>query len=789
MSKEIERPVRWLAVFAVVVAGAWGAGPGLQAAEIEEIVVTAEKRESSLQETPVAVTAVSRETIEVRGLDDFQQLQFVVPALVFNELADMAQMTMRGVGVDISEMSAEPGVALHTDGVYRGGLVSSSSLLFDVERIEVLRGPQGTLFGRNSTGGSLNVVTRLPGEEPAFSAAALYGDYDRKRVEVSGDVPINPGVFAVRAAIAYDERDGYAKNRLLDRREDDAEALLAKVSAVINPSDRVEIVLRAEYTDSEVGGPPLVVTDDHPVPPLLLSTGNPGGILSVPGTLCGPVSCAEALGLQLSRPGVWSSDPRNPYSTGGFNSKRESYGLSGVLSWDLSEDVELKSITAYFEIDQDCPMQSIDGSDIDALTMGCFQDNKEWSQEFTLSGRSGKLDWIGGAYYYESDISELWDYELPAFQATFEAIFGLFGGFGGPLPPGSLAAFGAKLDGSPSPVPFLQFNIFQDTTSIAAYGQATYNFTDRLRGTAGLRWTEDEKDYGQSVVNNLGGDFCLGLELNDKWSEVTGKLGVDFDLEANTMLYGSVSTGFKSGGFNGGTCNNRFDPETLMAYEVGSKSRFLDNAMQLNLSAFYYDYEDYQARLFINNASVVENASDAKTYGFEAELLWLATERFRMDSSISLLKAEFKDFLSTDPLNPHIGDNCDATGLGCKQQLKGNDLLRSPGTKFTLSAEYDLPLGGAGKLTLRGEYSHTDKLYHDVFNNDFAQQDEISMGNARLIWTPAAASMEGIRVVAFVENISDEEFISIHTPNATTGGTISQYGPPRTWGVSIRYAR
>ena len=164
---------------------AWGVAA--HAAEIEEIVVTAEKREASLQETPIAVSAVSRETIETRGLDGLRQVQFAVPALMFNELADMAQMTMRGVGVDISEMSAEPGVAMHTDGVYRGGLVSSASLLFDLERIEVLRGPQGTLFGRNSTGGGVNVVTRLPGEEPSFNANVLYGDYDRTRVEISGD--------------------------------------------------------------------------------------------------------------------------------------------------------------------------------------------------------------------------------------------------------------------------------------------------------------------------------------------------------------------------------------------------------------------------------------------------------------------------------------------------------------------------------------------------------------------------------------------------------------------------
>lgn len=757
-------------------------------AEIEEVVVTAEKRESALQDTPLAVSVVSRETIEVRGLDDFQQLQFMVPGLVFSEVADMAQMTMRGVGVDISEMMAEPGVALHVDGVYRGGLVSSSSLFHDVERIEVLRGPQGTLFGRNSSGGSLNVISRLPGEEPAFSASALFGDYDRTRFEVSGDAPIVPGMFAVRGAVVHDERDGYATNRFTGEEEDEAESTIAKLSAVITASDSVEIILRGEYMDGEVGGPPIVVTDDHPVAPLFLSTGNPGGILSIPGTFCGAMSCEDAFGLTLSPAGVFSDDPRNPFSTGRFHSEREAYGVSAEIGWDVSDSLQFKSISSYYDVEQNCEKVSIDGSNIDSLVQGCFQDNQEWSQEFTLSGQTGALDWIAGVYYYESDMSELWDYELPAFQATFEALFGIFGG-GGPLPPGSLAAFGTKLDGSTSAVPFLQFNVFQDTTSIAGYGQATYNFSDQLRGTLGVRWTEDEKDYSQTVVNNLGGDFCVDLELDDEWSEVTGKAGLDYDMSESTMVYGSVSTGFKAGGFNGGSCNNVYDPENLLAYEIGSKSRFLDNSMQLNLTAFYYDYEDYQARLFINNASIVENAADATTYGFEAELLWLVSANFRLDGSVSLLNAEFEDFISTDPLNPDVGMNCDATGLSCVQQLEGNDLLRSPDTKFSVSAEYDIAMQSAGTLTLRGEYSYTDEMYHTVFNNDFALQDDISLTNFRVIWRPAGGQMDGVRVIAFVENVTDEEYVATHIPNATTGGTLSQYGPPRTWGVSVSYSR
>ena len=746
------------------------------AAEIEEIVVTAEKREGTLQETPIAITAVTRENLELRNLDDLQQVQFAAPALVFAEIADMAQITMRGVGVDISTMDAEPGVALYSDGTYRGGLTSSGSLLFDLERIEVLRGPQGTLFGRNSTGGALSVISRLPGEDPLFEANLIYGDYDRTRVELSGDMPIAPGTFALRGAVAYDQHDGYADNNFTGREEDDAESTFAKVAAVFTPNDRISLIVRGEYTDSEIGGPPFIQTDDNPVPPLLTSTGNPGGFLSFPGS-CGPVSCVDAFGLDISPPGVGSDDPRELFSDGDTNFERESFGLSATLDIDLSENVSLKSISSYFDIEQDGLQTNNDGVDITYLTDIFFQENEEWSQEFNLTGTSGDLDWILGAYYYESDIDETFLFTLPALQATYEAVFGLFSPAGMPLPPGSLAFFGNRLDGSMSAIPFLDFRVVQELESTAFFGQGTYNFTDTLRGTAGVRYTKDEKDVRQWSLNNLGGAACANLELDDDYSETTWKAGLDMDVGENTLLYGSVSTGFKSGGFNGGTCANPYDEETLTAYEIGAKSRFLDNTLQLNATAFYYDYEDLQARLFVNNSSIVENAADAETYGVELEWLWLANEKFRIDGSVSWLSAEFKDFLSTDPLFPQNG----------LQDLDGNDMLRAPELKANVSVEYDINLGGAGLLTLRGEYAYTDEMYHTVFNNDFALQDDFSLFNFRAIWLPGG-DLSKFRFIAFVENIDDEEYVVIHAPNATTGGTISQFGPPRIWGIQMRYS-
>lgn len=777
-----------LAALALLLAGPSAIVEAAEAPLLEEVVVTAEKRESTLQETPLAVTALTRDNLETRNIDDLAQVQFAAPALVFAEIADMAQITMRGVGVDISQMDAEPGVAVYADGVYRGGLTSSGSLLFDLERIEVLRGPQGTLYGRNAVGGGLNVISRLPGEEAAFDAALLYGDYGRTRVDLSGDIPVSPGVFALRAAVAWDQRDGYTDNRFTGREEDDAESKFVKLAAVITPSERTEITLRAEYTDTYLGGPPWLLTHDQPVPPLLLSVGNPGGILGIPGTVCGPASCAEVLGLNLSPPGVGSNDPRNTYADGRTAYDRKSWGLSATLDWDLNESVHLKSITSYFDIEQIGDNTNNDGVDITYLTDNFLQTNEEWSQEFTLTGSSAKLEWVLGAYYYQSDINQLFEFTLPALQATFEAVFGVFAG-GPPLPSGSLVAFGNRINGQAVPFPFLDFQVMQDLTSTAFYGQGTYALTERVRGTVGLRWTKDEKDDTQTVRNNIGGDFCDQLALADEWTEVTGKAGLDMDVGENTLLYGSISTGFKAGGFNGGQCNNPFEPETLVAYEAGAKSRLLNDTLQLNVTAFFYDYSDLQARLFINNASIVRNATDAESHGVELEGIWLASPNLRLEGSVSWLQGEFKDFLSTNPMAPHIGMDCNpATGLDCLQDVSGNQLLRSPEWKASLTAELDVPMG-SHTVTLRGEYAYTAELYHTVFNDGFSRQDSFSLYNLRAIWTPPENAAANVKVIAFVENVGDEEYIMIHAPNATTGGTISHFGPPRVWGVQVRYGR
>ena len=793
-------------VFAIAQSAAAQAPPADAGGGIEEITITAEKRESNVQDTPIAVTAITSEAITEQGLQDFNKIQFVAPALVYGGIADMAQISMRGVGVDVSTIDAEPGVALYQDGVYRGGLTSSSALFFDMERIEVLRGPQGTLYGRNSTGGSVNVITRRPGDAYAFDGEALYGSYGRWRAKAGVDLPLVPELFSLRGAFAYEGREGYTENSFTGFEEDDLRARQAKLAALFTPSEDVDVDLRFNWLRSKVGGPPFIKTDDHPAAPLFLSSGNPGGFLNFPG-VCDPVlTCVQVFSLTLSPPGVGSTDPRNVAYEGGQEYLRDTWDVNGTVTWRASDALTLKWVSSYLTLDQDLNPSNNDGVDIAFLVGDYVQFNDEWQQELNLSGSAldERLDWIAGFFYYKSEIAEQYLYTLPALQPTFEAIFGLAPFLDPPantipnpfFPPGSspglLALLGPDLSGNASPIPFLNFRLEQDLRSWAAFTQATGHLTERLRATLGFRWTKDRKRITQFLADNLGGAGCrTGLETDTTWSDWTMKGGLDFDVSDDVMLYGSISRGFKAGGANAGFCGNVYDPEFVVAYEVGGKSRFFDDRVQLNLSAFYYDYTDIQVRLFTNNASLVLNAAKAKNFGIELESSFAPIEALRIDAAVSYLNAKYDGGSATDPLNPLDGTCGPPPAPGalpvCLVSIDDNFLLRAPKWKFSGAVQYDVPIGGAGSVSLRGEYAYTARQYHTIFNNDFARQKGYSIGNLRAVWSVPESLAPGLTVQAYVENIGDKDFVTVHAPNATSGSTISNFGPPRTWGIQINY--
>lgn len=740
---------------------------------IEEIIVTAEKKEAALQSTPIAITAIGQEEIELRGIQDMSEVQYIAPGVTYNQTGPTGFITMRGVGMEFTTINAEPGVSLHTDGAYRGGSMAPTLGMFDLERIEIVRGPQGTLNGRNSTGGSINVVSRLPGAESSFEAAILGGDYDRYRVELASDIPVSDN-FAIRLAGVRDERDGYSKNSELNTDEDGSEYSILKAAAVFTPTEDLEFILRAEYSDSEQTGPLYLYSEEFVVAPLLTSPSNPGGLLNLPGNFCGAQSCADFYGIQFPAGVSPITDPRKTRGETRTLQEIDTTGVNLTINYQINENISMRSITSYYDQELEAE-RDIDGLELAFFTTVREEDQEEFSQELTLLGTTGNLDWILGAYYYESEVSGLYTFEIPALQVFFESFFGIAAFGTGPLPSGSMAGFGTRIDGSNSTVPFLDDGFLEDIESKAVYAQGTYNFSDKLRGTFGIRSTKDVKDFSQTSRDNLFGEQCTDQRSEEDWSETTSKIGIDVDLSDNMLFYGSVSTGYRSGGFDAGACFDEFDPETLTAYEVGLKMD-ISETLRLNLSAFVYDYEDYQARLFTTIGTTVLNADGADIQGAEIEFNWLATERFRVDGSVSYLNTEFKGFMAQDPMRPQNG----------LVDLDGNSLLRAPELQASLTADYDIPLS-SGLLTLRGEYAYMDEQHHSLFDDPLGLEPSRNMINARVFFQPTIAGLENLTISGFVNNVNDDEYKQMYVLSGFVGGVTNAYGAPRTWGIQVRY--
>ena len=703
---------------------------------IEEITVTAEKTESSLQSTAISITAIGEDTIRERGLDSFYDVQYLAPNVTYNQAGPTGFITMRGVGLEFTTIMAEPGVSLHSDGVYKGGSMSSSAALFDLERIEVVRGPQGTLNGRNSTGGSVNIYSRMPGDEASFEFGFLAGDYGRTRIEASGDLPISEN-FKVRVALAKDEFDGYITNTFRNVDEDSSDITLVKATAVWTPTDDLEVILRTDYMDNEATGPVYLFQNVVPGP-----------------------CCAAFAGFVTPSgdPFVSSAEEPNVQDT-------DAKGWGLTVNYDISESISLRSVTSYSEQSLD-GTRDIDGTSVALLSNVRQEDMDEFSQELTLLGTTDRLEWIFGYYYYDSESNHLGKFDFKAVADVFKILYG-------GIPSFDILGFN-RLDGSSPDFPWLDDRIYEETESSAFYGQATYSISDSLRATIGLRTTKDEKDFTQWSADNLfTGDICTAQQSTQDWRETTGKVGFDADLSNDWLLYGTISTGYRSGGFDYGSCFDPFDPEKLISYEIGLKMD-ISNTLRVNIGAFVYDYEDFQARVFTPLGTETFNAEGADLHGLEVEVDWIASEQLTVSSSVSYLSSELKDLTAQDPMAPENGF----------VDMTGNSLLRAPDLQASLAASYDIPLT-SGLLTLQGDISFVDDQEHSLWNNPVGFEPSRTMSNLRMFFEPA--NIENFSINAFVLNVSDKAYAPMVINSGLTGGTTKAFGAPRTWGVEIRF--
>lgn len=774
---------------------------------IQDIVVTAQKRSESVQKTPLAVSAFNSEALEQKQISGVAQLQFNVPSLVFAQLTGYSQLSLRGIGSDLTVTAGEPTVATFQDGVYLGQLFAQSVPSFDLERIEVLRGPQGTLYGRNSTGGTINYITKAPSQKFGANLALGYGSYNKVVVEGGLTGPLIQDVLAARITGKYEDRDGYRTNLFDGKKYDANRQYSVQGSLLFEPTSNLSLTLRGDLT-RQTSSPVQQIISVLPSA-AGISPSTPTGIFSLPGPVLaglGPLFSAADLATigngsvanlyNLAQPSIATPDPSTslnfandflPHSV--VNLK----GVSGTFVWG-TDALTIKSITAYRYSDLSVQVDN-DGTSAPIIYENPItQSSKQFTQEFNISGKAmdSRLDWLVGAYYFHDRGVLKADIFVPSLGDLIVAS-GSFGNQSAPVPLftlsqpfipnllqlGSDPVLGTTLvTGTTQSIAFLGFGADQKSVSSAVFGQTTFSATDQLHLTVGLRYTKDTKEVFRQLHSNFVPTAALcDVSAKKSWDAFTGTAGLDYQFGNETMAYAKVSRGYKAGGFNPGECNGSFNPETIWAYEGGLKSTFADGQARVNLAGFYYNFNDIQFTTYIGNASTIRNAAKAKLYGLEAEytIRPRALGGLQLDGSGSYIHSAYGSQLLQDPL-----------GLATLD-IKGNQLIRAPKWKLNLGAQYRAEIGGLGAVTLRGETSYTSTVFHDVFNGKAPSQSgtiqpSFWVSNARLIWQPEGDQFE---VQAFIENIENNLYAYSRVSSATASTITGQFSPPRTFGIRV----
>ncbi len=768
MNRLFARQVR-LAVLGTLAAAA----PAALAAEgpvLEEITVTAEKRQSTVQETPLSIAAFSGSDLADAGVFDSYGLANLTPGLTIQKEV-IGKVVIRGVGTENYTVGSDPGVAIHKDGAY----VARSSVaifdFFDVNRVEVLRGPQGTLYGRNATGGVINIISNEPGEEFGGYVKADFGEYSKMRFEgaVTGALGDSPAVTG-RLSFLYAERDGYTDNIFpglpgipadpgfgfpgtadvpsasaqgVDEL-DNQELWALRGQLKINMGDSANLLLIGEVT-----------RDDSLPPAFKYFQGAPWFNPAVDRDL--PDLRTVSQGFEKAIPGTNRTVP----SFG----RADQDAFQAKLTWNL-DGMTFTSLTAYRTIDFSW-INDGDGFDTYFVTYFQTDESKQWTQEFQLaSDGGGKLDWIVGGFYLDEDAK------------TFTGI------------PFVLPFFG--------PAPYILWDGVSDTKAYAIYGQGTYAFNDRLKLTVGARYNKEEKqgDLVYNLFGFVGGpDFYLGAPpgtawadvLDDDWDAVTPKVALDYKFTDDVMGYLSATRGFKSGGFNLLAGQAPYDPEKLWSYEAGVKTRWMDGRVIANVSAFLYDYEDMQVGKVVNTSAVVTNAAAATIMGAEAEVRALLGGGFELNAGLSLLDTEYDEFITEDPYwvgTPGCGTLVNAPN---EVNLKGCQLPRAPEFQGTLGLSWTTALANGATLTLRGDYAYRDKQYFTQFNREVVAQDGYGLLNARITYTSADGKFFAS---AYGDNVTDEDYyVTVLESGVAQVSVVPQavVGPPRQAGVTLGF--
>ena len=705
------RPCALFAALSMLVPGA------AVSADLEEIIVTGLKRESTVMETPSAITALSASDLSAKGLGDIRQIQYAVPSLHFGESYNNRNISIRGIGGFLEQ----PGVITSINGVTQANDASSQLGQLDLNRVEVLRGPQGTLYGRNAVGGAVNFIAASPTDEMYGKVMVGLADFDQTSAEIVLSGPVSDSVGVRLAASHLDAGEGWIEN-LMPGNDD-----LMK-----GEKTNVRLIVTAELSDTLNAE-------------LMLGRSEQSGRW----THWAMIKEDIAFGVQTFLPAVsvrdnpegdpilFTEEPHKVYMRGPTNTDRELDIYSLTLNWDL-EDFSVKSITSKQDW-SNAEQTPADSTSSGILMRSSVGTNKTFSQEITLSGQTDKLNWIVGGFYMDDDRTDLLDIQ---FQESITA----------PTPNGLMTFAPAFTDSRP---------LYENEVT-AVFADATYSMAEDLRFGLGLRDTTEKK-----VHQTLG--TCI-QEWED--SSTTMRASAEYDTSEDSMVYISYSEGFKAGGANNGDCNAPYNPETVESSEIGYKASLLGGSTTLRAAAFHYDYSDFQLMQVKDFAASYLNADDAEITGMELELTSVLNEHWMVNAGLTLLDTEYGEFLQEDL----------SVFNGVKVQIAGNPLNNAPETSLILGVTYDTTLSSGAKMSLSVDGAYRSRVYFREFGNVDDSQEGYTIVNLNANWMSAD---EDYAARFFVSNLTDEAHVTGMYALQTTYGRQGTWNMPRQVGFEI----
>ena len=710
--------------------------------QIEEVLVSARRRgEERLQEVPVAVSVLSDETLRKAGITDLAEVASRTPSFTFGQqIGNQQEVVIRGIGtLRLTGSAAVPSGGLFLVLVYVGRRGTATPPLFDLERVEVVRGPQGTLYGKNVVGGAVNLLTARPSDVASARVAVSYGQFDvlggRDVWEGSAYVtgPLSKSVDA-RAAIYYRKHDGYSQNTLLGERLDDQDNYSIRGSLLFQPSDALDIHVVADFSHNETHGQSRRAVDDPSVPGI--------GLVVASGHLGNNVRESDAPWTQ------WED--------------QDTAGLTARVDYRIGADQTLTYLSAVRYGDFNGRYSLVGTRSPPSLTDAANGQREKYvgiTQDLRLSSSGdGALNWVAGLYFLRED-TDIIDNSV---ATSFLSVLG----------PGGV---GDILDG--------QFLYDQEnvTRSSAVYGELSWAMTDALSLTAGGRYTYDDKDYrNRSECLDFGAQpdfiYCvapLGAEFwnirtSKRWSEFTPKASLDWRASGDALLYVSAARGFKGGGWQGKPATEAaalrpYDPEIAWTYELGAKTRWADGRVLANVAIFHTLFDDLQVEQ-LDDAGlslIIDNAASARIDGVELELQLRPVPALQLWLSGSYLDSEYRDFI-------------DSAG----NDLSGNRLARTPEFRITGGADYTMQVGGDLSVDTRIEYQWQDRMPWLVENTVF--EDSYGLLDARVALQARAEQWE---VALFGKNLTDELYRLDAIP--FLGDVFSRFGAPRSYGVQF----